>query len=62
MADSYGVFKFEFQPSSIDPGYLKWKVRSTAEKTIGLCIAWNFVFISDQHGIKAMRLYDTGVD
>ena len=62
VADSYGVFKFEFQPSSIDPGYLKWKVRSTAEKTIGLCIAWNFVFISDQHGIKAMRLYDTGVD
>lgn len=29
---------------------------------MGLCIAWNFVFISDEHGMKAMRLYDTGVD
>lgn len=41
---------------------MKRKIRNTAENTVGLCIAWNFVFISDQHGMKAMRLYDTGVD
>lgn len=41
---------------------MKWKVRSTSQVTVGLCVAWNFLFISDQDGIKAMRLYDTGID
>ena len=62
IGDAYGVFKFAFTPGGYDKGYLKRKIRSTGEITTGLCIAWNFVFISDEHGIKAMRLYDTGID
>ena len=62
VGDAYGVFKFKYNPGWYDTGYLKWKIRDTGEVTVGLCIAWNFVFISDEHGIKAMRLYDTGID
>lgn len=62
IGDAYGVFKFAFNPTGYDTGYLKWKARSEGQITVGLCIAWNFVFISDEDWIKAMRLYDTGID
>lgn len=65
IGDAYWVFKFAYNPSGYDKGYLKRKIRNTKETapgTVGLCIGWNFVYISDQEGIKAMRLYDTGID
>lgn len=65
VGDAFGVFKFAFNPQGYDTWYLKWKMREhkqAAPGTVGLCVAWNFVFVSDQDGIKAMRLYDTGVD
>lgn len=65
VGDAYWVFKFAFNPEGYDTGYLKWKIRDHKDPspgTVGLCIAWNFVFISDQYWLRAMRLYDTGVD
>ena len=65
VGDAYWVFKFAYNPTGYDTWYLKRKIRNTPETspgTIGLCIAWNFVFISDQEWLKAMRLYDTGID
>lgn len=62
IADAYGVFKFAFTPTWYDTGYLKRKARDEWQITTWLCIGWNFVFISDEDWIKAMRLYDTGVD
>ena len=62
VADAYGVFKFAYNPTGYDTGYLKRKIRDTREITPGLCVYKNFVVVSDQHGIKMMRTYDTGVD
>lgn len=62
IADSYGVFKFAYNPQGYDTGYLKRKIRSTNQNTPWLCIYKNFVVVSDQDGVKMMRTYDTGVD
>lgn len=62
IADAFGVFKFKYNPQGYDTGYLKRKIRSTKQRTPGLCIYKNFVVVSDQDWLKMMRTYDTGVD
>lgn len=62
IADAYGVFKFAYNPTGYDTGYLKRKIRNTREITPGLCVYKNFVLVSDQEWVKMMRTYDTGVD
>ena len=62
IADSYGVFKFAYNPTGYDTWYMKWKIRNTNQRTPWLCIYKNFVVVSDQQGIKMMRTYDTWVD
>lgn len=62
VADAYGVFKFAYNPQGNDIGYMKRKIRDTKQITPWLCIYKNFVLVSDQSGLKMMRLYDTGID
>lgn len=62
VADSYGVFKFLFNPQGNDKWYLKWKLRSSNQNCPWLAICENFLYVSDQNWLKRMRLYDTWVD
>ena len=62
VADSYGVFKFLFNPQGNDKWYLKRKLRSSNQNCPWLAICQNFVYVSDQNWLKRMRLYDTWVD
>ena len=62
VADSFWVFKFKYDPTWYDKGYLKWKINWTTTPTPWLAICENFLYTSDANGLHRMRLYDTWVD
>ena len=61
VADAYGIFKFNYDPTSYDKWYMKWK-KSSQSAPAGVAISKNFLYVSDQNGIHKVRLYDTWVD
>lgn len=61
VADTYWIFKFQYDPQSYDKGYMKWKKQSQSAPA-GVAISKNFLYVSDQNGIHRVRLYDTWVD
>lgn len=62
VADSYGVFKFKYNPQWNDVWYLKWKLTENTYIKPWLAICENFVYVSWHDWLYRMRLYDTGVD
>lgn len=62
IADSYWVFKFNFSPNSYDKGYMKWKLFSSTTEPHWLCINQNFLYVSYDDWVHAVRIYDTGKD
>ena len=61
VADAYGIWKFQYDATSYDKGYMKWnKGRISAPSGVTVCK--NFLYFTDQNGIYKVRLYDTGVD
>lgn len=65
IADAYGAFKFNYNPSGVDTWYLKWKFRSSVSSndlTVWLAICQNYLYVSDNDWLHRMRLYDTWVD
>ena len=61
VADTYWIFKFQYDPQSYDKGYMKWKKQNQSAPA-GVAISKNFLYVSDQNGIHRVRLYDTWVD
>lgn len=62
VADSYGIWKFNYTPNSYDKWYMKWKLNSSPVQAHWLCVCWSFVYFSDDNWCHAARLYDTWVD
>jgi len=61
VADAYGIWKFQYDATSYDKGYMKWnKGRKSAPSGVAVCK--NFLYFTDQNGIYKVRLYDTGID
>ena len=61
IADAYGVFKFKYNPQGFDKGYMKWHLNDN-KQVYGVCENKGFLYVSDEDGCRAMRLYDTWVD
>lgn len=62
IADSYGVFQFKYTPQSFDKWYMKWKLSNSTREVYGVCENKGFLYVSDEDGCRAMRIYDTWVD
>ena len=58
VADAYGVFKFKYNPQGFDRGYMKWRLNNN-KQVYGVCENKGFLYVSDDDGCRAMRLYDT---
>ena len=61
VADAYWVFKFKYNPQGFDKGYMKWHLNNN-KQVYGVCENKGFLYVSDDDGCRAMRLYDTWVD
>lgn len=61
VADAYGVFRFQYNPQGYDKWYMKRKLNNN-KQVYWLCINKWFLYVSDEDGCRAMRLYDTWVD
>ncbi len=62
VADSYGVWKFKYNPQWADVWYLKWKLHGSSRQIYGLAVCENYVYVSDSSWLYRMRLYDTWLD
>ena len=61
IADAYGVFKFRYNPQGFDKGYMKRRLNNN-KQVYWVCENKGFLYVSDEDGCRAMRLYDTWVD
>lgn len=61
VADAYGVFKFRYNPQGFDKGYMKRRLNNN-KQVYWVCENKGFLYVSDEDGCRAMRLYDTWVD
>lgn len=61
IADTYGLFKFNYNPQWFDKGYMKWWLYNKRQP-YWVCFNQWYIYVSDETWCWKMRAYDTWKD